>query len=255
MSGGPRLGHAMPKDNAYLIRRIEALETRLRELASAQTLGAATVGSGGITITNSGSLKVVDANGVTIGLLGALPAAYNEASGPQPGFQLQREDGSTALFLGDLSPLTPPFKQSFQVMDRARNVIFADDANSGVGLARPHLSVGPLTNTNIATWPATTAGTWTTIASCYFEVQQPRLNWGLDLFAPAGVTGQFRLTINTTQIGSTQTVTNAAALWSDVQPVVGLAFGAAAFLELQAQVTAGAGTISAQQLFLEGTQS
>ena len=173
-------------------------------------------------------------------------------------FELNRDDGSTALVLGD-EGTTPghPHQQALQWYDRSGNNVFSDDTVGGVGLARPHLATGQLANTNVSTWPATTAGTWTTIAAGYVEVQQPRLSWVFQIFAPTSVTGQFRLRVNGTQVGTTQTVANNTfSTWGDTQSLpAGSAFGSLASVTLEAQVTAGAGTIAAAQYFLSGVGS
>lgn len=124
-------------------------------------------------------------------------------------------------------------------------------------MARPHLTGPILTDTNTTRWPGTANTTWTTIANAYFEIQQPKLSYVFQIYAPSSTTGQLRLLVNGHQIGTTQTISNNTfASWSEIAAVpIGTAFGSSPLLELQAQVTAGTGTLIAQQLFLEGMQS
>ena len=223
-------------------------------------LGESSTGSAlTIVLEGNGSITVKDSEtGTTIAVIGALPSAYNRADGSaQPGLLYYREDGSLAAALADLNPTTPPYKQALQLFDRSGNNIVSDDTNGGVGLARPHLTGPQLTDTNTARWPGTANTTWTTIANAYFEIQQPRLSYVWEIYAPAATTGQFRLLVNGHQIGTTQTIANNAfGTWSEIAAVpTGTAFGSSPLIELQAQVTVGTGTVIAQQLFLEGTQS
>lgn len=173
--------------------------------------------------------------------------------------QLARDDGSVALELADAGTvLNHAHQQALQWYDRSGNTVVADDTTSGVGLARPHLTGPALANTNEATWPATTATTWTTIAEAYMERQHPKLSWTISTFAPASTTGQFRLLVNNQQVGSTQTVSNGSfGSWSDTQPFPSsvTSFGQLALITLQAQVTAGTGSIAAQTFYLAAVQS
>lgn len=212
-----------------------------------------------LTMTgNNSAVTVKDAtNGGTTGVIGALPAAFNRTGGSaQPGVVFYREDGSTAMFLGDLNPTTPPYKQSLQLMDRIGNVYSADDTNSGFGIARPHLALPLPTDTNTARWPGTSNAAWTDVCDCYAEIQQPKLSWIAQIYAPASVTGSFRLKVNGTQIGTTATVTNGFATWSDTQAIpAGITFGTVVPIEVDAAVTAGTGTVLVRFQLLEGTQT
>jgi hypothetical protein len=199
--------------------------------------------------------------GAVTAIIGALPPAYNRADGSaQPGLAFYREDGTVAAILGDANATTPPYKQSFQIADRSNNIIVADDTNSGLGLARPHLPANTLMNTNASTWPATNSTSWTTIASAYVERQTPKVNWAFDLATDASTNGQVRFLIASTQVGTTQTLTGGAGgvniEWDGTAAYpAGVTFGATVLAELQAQVTSGTGKIYGQCLFFQGTQS
>lgn len=246
-----------------LSRRIADLERLVREMSAARSLENSTIAQGGVKIVNGGSVQVVDTGGVVIATVGALPAQYNRADGSaQPGILFAREDGSHAAILGDLNPLAPPYKQSLQLIDRLGTVIVADDVNGGRGgLAVPHLAGSALQNTNVSTWPATTSATWTDIADAFFELQNPRLVWSATLFAAAGTTGQFRLVVDGTQVGTTQTVVGGGsgsfAFWNPPAAAIPATsnIGDIALVELDAQRTAGTGNVQAIVRFLSGTQS
>lgn len=252
----PTWGPVDPMTDIY--RRVRNLERQVQQQGASRTLENATIDQGGISLVNGGTVRVVDSAGVEIARLGALPGLYDRADGsPQSGVLLQREDASAALLLGDANAGTPPFKQSLQVFDRAGSVVLADDATGGVGLARPHIPLNPLTTTTVATWPATSAATWTTIADAYTERQNPRVSWIIELNADAGVTAQFQLLYGGTPIGSVQTITGPGfTVWSDTQPIsASVPFGAVSLLALQAQITGGTGSARAVQLSLAGSQS
>lgn len=213
--------------------------------------------TGNLLINNGGALAVVDPNAGHV-VLEVGSVGFNDGSGRKQGAVIMNraDDGSAALQLVDGG--TAPghtFRQALQWFDRSGNIVMADD-DTGDGLARPHLTVGPLTDTNVTKWPGGYNTTWTTISSCFVENQNPRLSWSIYLYSPASTTTQFRLLVGGIQIGTTQTVTNAIAQWTDVQSVPsGVAFGQQALLELQCIATAGTGAAAGQQLFLEGVQN
>lgn len=252
----------LPPDENELARRVNALARRIEEVAAARTAEATEISKGGITVKDGGSLRVIDSDGHVVAVIGALPSPdYDRADGTsQPGVMLNREDGSLALLLGDLNPTTPPFRQSLQILDRANRVVIADDTNSGNGLAAPHVVAYALQNTDVNTWPATANTSWTAIASGWHEVQNPYLQWSITLQADANTTGQFRLTVGGTQIGTTQTLSAGASVifagWAPAAvPVTSVPVGAAALLQLEAQRTAGTGKVRAQVQWLSGMQS
>jgi hypothetical protein len=242
-----------------MARRVTDLERMVREMAGARTLENSTLSQGGVAVTQGGSVRVVDIDGTVIAIIGALPSPeYDRLDGtPQPGMALYREDGSLAVLLGDGSPTLLPYKQAFQLKDRAGNTVISDDTNSGTGLARPHVPASAMRDSNVATWPATTAVAWTSIADCYMEVQNPRLQWAINIQADAATTGEYKLSVNGTQVGTTQTVTAGIAFWSPLSEAMpaGVDLGDIVTISLQAQVTAGVGTVRATCRWMTGMQS
>ena len=256
------IGNNAPRDPlTWMNREIKTIKGQIRELMSGRRiLNAAEIDEGGLQITNGGSLRVIDpASGNVVLFMGNEPIP--DGSGrTQMSFWVRRDDGSYAIEVRDGGVTADhAHQQNFAIRDRAGNVVSADDTVSGVGIARPHLAVGPLQDTNVARWPATSATTWTSIATCFIERQHPQLTWGIQLYAPAGVTAQFRLLFNAIQVGTTQTVVGATGgtftFWTSTAPFPTSTFGDVRLLELDAQVTAGTGTASAQSIFLEATQS
>lgn len=239
-------------------RRIADLERTVRELAAAPALQNATIAQGGIQITNGGSVKVIDTGGNVTAQMGALPAQYNRSDGtPQPGLRFCRPDGTIALFIGDLSPTVPPYNAAFQVSDRAGRIVLADDTNSGHGLAAPHIDAGGMYDTNALKWPATTNATFTTIAFKYYEVQNARVTWQIQMYADAGITAQYRLLMSGAQAGTTQTIpAGTITNWStDANLPAGVTVGSVVLVELQALSSATSGSARAQCLRFSGQQS
>jgi len=268
------IGDLIPGGEDWLNQRIAGLQRQINELRAASSLGASSIdegglqvnapegvavnNGGGVVVNNGGAVIVNDTGARSIIWLGALPAGFNRADGSaQPGFAFYREDGSLGLFLGDLNPATPPYKQAVQLLDRAERVVVADDTNSGHGLAAPHIVAYPMQNTNVNTWPGTTSTSWTQIANGFHEVQNPLLQWSIQLQADAGTTGQVQLQVNGSQIGTTQTVSGGFASWSPAVTALpaGIAVGMIPAISLQARVTAGSGSVRAICYWMSGVQS
>lgn len=201
--------------------------------------------------------ELVTTGGVMLLYQGTM--GFQDGSGRiQQGLLIYRDDGTICLAMADLGTVpNHAHQQALQWYDRSGNTVLSDDTVSGQGIARPHVVASPMVNTNVTTWPATTSTSWTTIANCYHEVQNPKLTWSTQVYASASTTGQFRLLVNNQQIGTTQTVSNnTIANWSDTQPLPGSpGFGSLALVSMQAIVTAGTGTAGAQTYYLSGTQS
>ena len=213
-----------------------------------------------IVLEGNGSVTVKDSEtGGTIAVIGALPSAYNRADGSaQPGVVFYREDGSLAAVLADLNPTTPPYKQSWQNIDRSNNIIFADDTNGGVGLARPYLPAGTFQSISPPT-DTTTSGTFTGLAWADVYQQHPKITASVLVQTSAGTTGNVRMTVGGVQVCSTLSVgagvfqqyTLGAGGW----PTGTYAFEQRVTVQLEACVTGGTGSIGVRALGLWGVQS
>jgi hypothetical protein len=220
-------------------------------------LGEGTSAALSLLLANDGSLTMKSTAGTTV--LYAGQAAIPDGSGRlQEVFELYRDDGSIALALGDFGTVYDhAHQQALQWYDRSGRIVLADDTTSAHGLAAPHLATsGTLVNTNTSTWPATTSSGFTTIANGEVELHNPKLKWTITLMADSGVTAEFQMLINGTQIGTTQTVTSGFSTWTATnQSLGGLLPGGTYLVELQAKVTAGSGSARAQCLQITGDQS
>lgn len=254
MAGGyqsqPDDESSLPAQLLALTRRLDAVERGLK------SVGLHIDGATGNLIIDANAIIAPDpTTGAQVFKVGQ--QGFNDGSGRlQTAIVLRRaDDGSTALSIGDFGT-TPghQFRQAVQWWDRSGHVVVADD-DGGNGMARPHLSLGTLVATDISKWPGGAATVFTTIASANVERQHPRISWIITLFAAASTTTQFRLLVNGEQVGSTQTVTNGFATFSDTQDwPADIAFGQITLVELQCRNTSGSGAAAAQCLMLAGTQ-
>lgn len=250
----------IPRSFDDLVSIIKDLQRRLRNLETANPLQAGQIGQGGITATNGGAFSVIDTDGHTVAIIGALPPAFNRSDGSaQPGTIYYREDGTIAAALADLNPLTPPYKQAWQNVDRSNNVIFADDTNSGFGLARPYIPAGTFVSISVPT-DTTTSTSFTGLAWADVFQQHPKITASVLVQTSAGTTGEVRMTIvGGPQVCSTLTV--AAGIFGQVTlqpgawPAGTYAFDQRITMQLEARVTGGTGSIGVRALGLWGVQT
>lgn len=212
---------------------------------------------GDMTVKQGGTIVAVDEDGHVVARIGALPSAYNRSDGStQPGIALYREDGSLAALLGDRNPMTPPYRQAFQLLDRAGNIVVADDTNSGAGLAVPYVGLDRPADMNTAMWPGTAETSWTPIASCYLQRQNPGFAWSLYTVSDLpDTTGNVRITIDGTVIATSPDVTDFAVWAASYYWPAGWTFQSTATLAIEAIRTAGTGNVRATTLQLTGVQS
>lgn len=242
-----------------LMREINDLKKRLRRLETRRSLGNSSISEGDLSVTSGGAFRVVDAgDGHEVGRIGALPSWANRSDGsPQPGVLFNREDGTLAGFLGDLNATTPPYRQAWQILDRAGHVVFADDTNSGQGIALPYLTFGMPVGNGVPT-DTTTSGTFTTLQAVAGYWMSPKLLGQILIYASDGATaGQVRIVDeNGAQLGATITVAAGAFQWVTWGPVTPPgSFGDPKTLNFQARRTAGTGTIGLRASTVIGVQS
>lgn len=251
------LSNNVPAGADYLVRRLADIERELVALRTGRSLEAATIGSGGVTIKDDGSLVVKATDGHTVATFGALPPQYNRADGtPQSGVALYREDGSLAALLGDLNPTVAPFQQAWQVLDRSGNVIFADDTNSGKGSALPWLDLPVPVPTDWTLWPSTTSSAWTELSSGEFRRQMPGIGWRIIIWVDAATTGQVRVKLDGNVIATTNPLTNVNLTWTSAWNFPsGWVYGSSALLQIEAIRTSGTGPVRAIVQRLGGQQT
>ena len=260
-------GVNQPVDQQFYVRFAE-LERQVRAIATQQQLvftdaQGETVAGAGLFPDGSGRYGIAGYSGATgTRVFGVYDSTIPDGSGRrQTIVDIHRDDGTVALGMSDNGTvLNHPHQQALQWYDRTGNIVIADDTTGGTGVARPHVPMYALGNTNIATWPSTSNTALTNIAFGYAEYQQPKVAFVVQAYVPANVTGNFYLQYNGTTIAQTSVAggtSGTVSTW-DPYPVSlpsGLTFGSYYSVALAALVAAGSGTISAQVYLLQGQGS
>src|SRR5690606_25039277 len=139
----------MPKpsqhpDETSLLKELKDLRKRVQALEGQTRLESASIGRGGLTIKNGGTLQVVDGNGNLLGYMGFWGGAADPNGDPQSGFVFFRNDESgqtPALALLDYNPLDEDgFHQVVTFFDRHAHRVLEDDPG-GNGLNNPHFNL------------------------------------------------------------------------------------------------------------------
>jgi hypothetical protein len=258
MAGGYAHQPQGPQALAQQIRDLKAEVADLRKMVTG--LGVQVdPATNSIILGGSRAVRVVDTDGHVVAYVGALPPEFNRSDGSaQPGFALYREDGSLAALLGDANPLTLPYKQSFQIVDRANRIVVADDTNGGKGLAVPWVGGGLIMgDTNVSKWPQTTSSSFLSVSFGYYRISNPRVQWDIQYVADSATAGQVRLMVNGIQVDTTQTVGTAFGLWTRYMVAIPGTWnvGDIVGVDLQARRTSGTGIVYAQLMRFSGDQS
>lgn len=280
--GPPTVGGGIPRDDSYLVRRVEALEAIVQQYMAGGSINASEIdpngtlrvnggldvsgtggitveGGGGVNILGGGSFSLIDpATGHTVVYLGI--ASIPDGSGrTQMVAYFTRDDGTAALQLADDG--TAPghaHQQALQWFDRSGNITFSDDTVSGVGVGSPYTPEGVFNDitgpTNTTTSASFVAMQW---ADCY--QQHPKVTAGVLVQTPSGTAGQIRLTIGGSQIGSVVAVPSASfgemVIAPGAWPGGSFAFQQRVVVQLEARVVSGAGAIGVRGLGLWGVGS
>jgi hypothetical protein len=217
---------------------------------------ATITGGEGLTVEDGGQFALAAANGTRIFYVGPVLPSLPDGS-PQPGWVIRRADNTQALALFDFIPAADgTLNQALNWYDRGGNIVLADDTNSGQGIARPYVPAS-FYRARSGDWPSTTSASFETLFRAKLPKQQPRLYaraWGTT--SVTGTTGEVRVMVNGTQLGST-----GAAVFNPVNEFV---FGPATVagshmddlaVEIQARRTAGTGTVQVEPSWLQGMQT
>jgi hypothetical protein len=184
---------------------------RSQQARTARTAESTTISEGTFRVANGadmdiegGALRVIDADGNVIALLGD----DVDFGGASTGWRMNFKSGRKAIALGGSVN-----DQTWQLWDEAGNYLVANDASTGVGLARPTFAIplAPLPGAELAppsALPSTTVtSAGTGILGIVTPVWQPRLTVGAQVTTTGGGVGHWRLRI-TTLAGSTVAVSD-----------------------------------------------
>lgn len=195
--------HTPSQDPWDLVR---ALERRVAELEN-RSLANAVISQGDLTV-DGGEFTIRHPTGGWL-------AHFGVGSQGKYFFTLRRDDGTPAIELGTVDA----GHQFVSLWDRSGNVVVADDANSGTGLARPWI---PLPGIPVATasMPSTTSGTYTAVWSTGFPTkQQPFVSLSALLLSNSAATGNARFTLNGNPVGSVMPIAANAFGWQTAQMI------------------------------------
>lgn len=203
----PLRSDMLPGGPADLIRMYKELQREFREFRAARRLEAATIGSGGLTITSGGYIKVIAA------------------------------DGTTRLWLGGAGGAP----QGLLIRDSHGNVLISEDTVTG-GFGRPYSDI-PMYPARSGDMLQTTSAAYEVLWRGIVDTRNPRLavsGWAL---AAAATTGNVRVKANGTVIGSAVAVTTTLTQWTVGPLLHNVAIGTDMTVEVEAQMTGGTGPV------------
>ncbi len=254
-----------------IMRRLAMLEDEVRQLRAARRLESATIGDGGlrikggtITVQNDGSIVVEDGGDIIMQgngrLLMTSPDDVDlvdigpDATGRQA-FYLRRHNGALLMWTSQHANTGRDF---WALSDNANNTIVADDAESGVGLARPWLPVPMVLKFHpdgvagdpyaYATIDASKIGSETQLWDGRAAISHPKITvdgvWGR---GSGDVAMTYRLKIGGTTVGTWSETGLVIAQRGpfDVSSLVGTDW---ASIEITAVATSGTGAVACQVL-------
>lgn len=247
------LSSKMPRrDGSEVVRRIEELQAGQRQNAAAQVLQKVNIPQGGITL-RGGSVVVDDSSGNVIGSLGVDPT-----NATQRGFVTRRVDGS--LMLASFPSGLGGFVYTALCAIGGIPVVQDDPVFGGLG--RPFLSLGQWVDNaplGQAAPTTTVTGTWVTqqVAMIYRNHARVFISAVVNS-SSAGTTGNVQmLDFLGATVGSSIAVPANATTSVTLGPV---AWPTWAYLDsgtvsLQAQRTAGTGTVSIRGIGIWGVSN
>jgi len=245
----------LPSDQAppgqdYLLRRLDALERQVRELAAARRLGASSVDAGGVTIKGGGKLTVEHIN--SAGLFQAGPGV-DSGGNPLEQIIMYRWDGSVAFWCWGQTG-----NGFLALYDRAGNILWADDPVAGQGMSKPYFPCGQFRSMS-APADTTTGATFVGLEKAIWVKQHPRIR-PVVLINVTSTTAEIRWRISSgpdtdTIIGGPLTAATGFS-WSYFGPFAVPGAHLSEFeIELEARVASGAGLVGVRTLHAIGMQA
>ncbi|GGM76853.1 hypothetical protein GCM10012275_54400 [Longimycelium tulufanense] len=162
--------------------RIKRLERELNEVRKAIGLSSATISRGGLTVQDGAFFQVLHPTGHTLLLVSQSP-------GGQYFIQTRRDNGTVAHELGEAQGGL----QFWSYRDNNGAIIVSDDAETGWGLATPHLT-GALYPSRFNSLEAFTSSSFEEIFRGVIPWSNPYLWVSFLVYAPTGVTVDVQLT-------------------------------------------------------------
>ncbi|MEU8264488.1 hypothetical protein AB0C02_28180 [Micromonospora sp. NPDC048999] len=233
---------------ADIMRRLRDVERLVREGAAGRRLEASSVGQGGLSVKDGGSMRVIDRDGSVLSRIGDLGGGVRGTwiarAGGEPAFGVYGTGvGDDVGFAG--------------LYDRSGQYVVTDDAQSGRGLARPYI---PIPHGEVSP-PTTSTGStsFVTMAEGLTAIQHPvLLVYGLAMCS-AGTAGEVRVSLDDPgPVGPVESIAAGAYrffyLGPFAMPYSG-EYGMLHTIQIQARRTAGTGTIGVRVLSILGLES
>jgi hypothetical protein len=173
-----------PRDERWLLRRIDELEKRVKSLETAPRAGNASVTTGAFVIKD----PATGADLLRTGYLGQLDDidAYGTSMSRPTGelmFQTYRGDG------GDIG--------GFWIWyDKNANPVVSDDSTSGVGLARPYIGSAQFSPLDTSLWPSTTSSSFGVMWQGHWVKQHPWVDVRFASVTDSSTTGEVKVIAN-----------------------------------------------------------
>jgi hypothetical protein len=179
----------------------KSVERRLREaLSRAATrpqLGISSgdfeINGGSMTIRGDGGLTMVSSAGVPIFSVKGQTGEPEPDGDPQPEVRMYRADGSVAFYMWDPLPFQDGYQQFWAWFDRSGNTILADDANSGVGLARPYMAYAISNDNGKDDVTPTSTAAFQTVHTIAGFLQNIKMSVPVTAIAPATGAGEVQI--------------------------------------------------------------
>lgn len=221
----------------------------------AASIRNASISAGGTLSITGGAFILEDTAGHKLFYVGPYGPPNTDGTAQQ-GWAVERADGTIVLALWDAFPSGGVLNQALTWFDRNGNAVFADDTNSGQGMARPYLS-GSFTPARYADWNITsTSGTFETLWQQYISKQQPDLEVGfIASMDTSATTGEVRVLVNGVQLGAT--TSESFAINTTILgplPVAGNHMDTL-LIEIQGRRTSAGGALKVQPLYWKGRQT
>ena len=160
-------------------------------------------------------------------------------------------NGTLALAVASTSGSTTT-PQCLTIRDAAGTILLAEDISGG--LARPWGDI-PMYPAKSTSWLTTASASYEVLWRGVTDARNPQVAVSGWAVAAAGSAGNVRVKANGVLLGSAVAVTTSAAQWTIGPLPHGVATGTDLTVEIEAQLTSGAGPISIGQHHTRGQQT
>lgn len=187
--------------------RVEKLERRQREDNSGRRLENSSIGAGGLRLIDGGSieidggeLRLISEDGVVVARWG--DTYYGDWS---RGWEFFYPSGQRAFIMGGSAE-----NPAIVIYDVAGNVVFATDAASRSGVARPYvnyrivpsLSAQSVGEGAASLWPSTDSSSFVELLEGENSVWHPRIAYKISATSVGGGSADWRLLVNGNAVAS-----------------------------------------------------